>query len=310
MPGATALTRMTGPYSRAADAVSAMTPALAAEYGRLAGRGPRGADRRRVHHGAAAPGQQMGDTGAHAVEDPGQVEPDDAVPLVGVPVRPARAMVLPPALLTRIDTPPSCGGGVVDGGAHGLGVGDVHRRWPRRRSPRPSPGRRRRRCRGRPRAAPWAAKRRQTARPMPDPPPVTTARWPTSRPMSADLLGRRCHRRSPVTGPTSDVAQLALRAPCPGGCGGVARTGTRSGSGTLKRGQPLPDVAGQLLGRHRGARAQHHGRARPPRPRTAWGTPITAQSATAGCSNRAASTSTEYTFSPPRMTMSLARSTM
>ena len=38
--------------------------------------------------------------------------------------------------------------------------------------------------------------------------------------------------------------------------------------------------------------------------------PITAASVTAGCSNSAASTSTQYTFSPPRMTMSLARSTM
>ena len=37
---------------------------------------------------------------------------------------------------------------------------------------------------------------------------------------------------------------------------------------------------------------------------------MTATSATAGCSNKVASTSTEYTFSPPRMTMSFARSTM
>ena len=45
-------------------------------------------------------------------------------------------------------------------------------------------------------------------------------------------------------------------------------------------------------------------------PRVGSGTPMTAQSATAGCSKRAASTCTEYTFSPPRMIMSLARSTM
>ena len=38
--------------------------------------------------------------------------------------------------------------------------------------------------------------------------------------------------------------------------------------------------------------------------------PITAASFTAGCSYSAASTSTQYTFSPPRMIMSLARSTM
>jgi len=33
IPGATELTRMRGPYSSAADAVMAATPALAAEYG-------------------------------------------------------------------------------------------------------------------------------------------------------------------------------------------------------------------------------------------------------------------------------------
>ena len=64
-----------------------------------------------------------------------------------------------------------------------------------------------------------------------------------------------------------------------------------------------------VLGRGRARRAAARPR-RPPRRAPGAGSPITAASVTAGCSNSAASTSTQYTFSPPRITMSLARSTM
>src|SRR5580704_2084328 len=95
--------------------------------------------------------------------------------------------------------------------------------------------------------APSAAKRRQAARPMPDPPPVTTARRPSRRPMSAFLVWR-----------DELVAELALEHLALGiageGLGPEPDVGRH-----LEARQPLPHVPAELLGGHLGPRSQDDG---------------------------------------------------
>ena len=55
-------------------------------------------------------------------------------------------------------------------------------------------------------------------------------------------------------------------------------------AGHVERRQPLGHEPGQLVGAHVLSRDGAPRRPRPPRPSTGWGTPMTAQSATAGCS--------------------------
>ena len=194
IPGATALTRISGPYSSAALAVIAATPALAAEYAAspAAGRVPLIDDVLTIAPPPASPTvvRISGHAGAEAVEDPGEVDGDEAGPLV------ERGLV---------DVADGAGAGVVEEqreAPHRLGgvlerrletfvVGDVDAvrvavdllgDTVDAASPSMS---------STATCAPSAAIRRAVARPIPDPPPVIAARCPSSIPIGAPLLRDR-----------------------------------------------------------------------------------------------------------------------
>ena len=99
IPGDTALTRIVGAYSSAAEAVSAATAALAAAYGAspAAGRVPEIDDGR--HDRAAARLQDQRRDRLEPVEHAGEVERRRSGATRRAPTRGSAAIVLPPALL-------------------------------------------------------------------------------------------------------------------------------------------------------------------------------------------------------------------
>src|SRR4051794_5753127 len=186
IPGDTALTRIDGAYSSAADAVSAATAAFAAAYGAspAAGRVP---EIDAVDTTAPPPDSKI--SGATALN------PWNTPVRFRVTMRChsasshswMAAIELPPALLNRSVKPPSCAcasraapfNASKSVTSTAYAVPSIERATSSARSLSRSTTATR---------APSAAMRRHVAAPMPDAPPVMSARCPSSRPIAGTVL--------------------------------------------------------------------------------------------------------------------------